>query len=611
MLAAMKTLDSLLLQARTGRMRLNVVIDHAEQLKAVGSAADAATLYKVWAACTESPAKFVVFFNWGVLLAEQGELDAAETAYRHAFKLNPRLYQAKINAGLVLERKKNDAAALELWSEVAAADIDPRSDEFQFVTIALNHAGRLQEAKKEYAAAEQALATSLQLNPRQPDAIQHWVHLRQKQCKWPVYEPLAGLSVNALMAATSPLAMLAMEDDPALQWLAAQSFVQRKYALAESQLARRGPRGHAHVRIGYLSGDLCTHAVGLLMTELIEAHDRDRFRIYAFDFSPEDGTQHRARLKAAFDQMISIHALDDRAAAQTILAHEIDILIDLHGLSAGARPGILALRPAPLQGTYLGYIGTTALPWMDFVVTDPYTLPAVLTPYYSERALYVEGALIPLHQEAVNACRFSRGDAGLPDGAVVLACFNNVYKLNAGMFACWMRILKRSGNCVLWLLDDNPWATAQLRAQAGAQGIDPQRLIFAKRSTHAEYREKLTLADVYLDTFPYNAGSTARDVLDAGLPMVTLSGRTAVSRMAGSMLYAAGLDELITTRAEDYEERVVNLASRPDHIRALKNTIAQRALEWHAAPATLIRSLERELLSLFAVTGQAPPAAPR
>jgi len=591
-------LDLWLAHARSGQYPLETLIGQAEELQAAGRAIDAARLYEAWIANTSSPALCVALFNWGVLLSASGDLDRAAAAYAKASELNPQFHQARINAGLVEERKGNHAAALQLWVDVAGSP-----GAAAFATIALNHVGRLQESQRQYAAAEAALTHSLRLDPAQPDAIQHWVHLRQKQCTWPVFSPLPGLTVNALLASTSPLAMLAALDDPAMQWLSAQSFVRRKYPLTDEPIARSHAGRHEKIRIGYLSGDLCTHAVGLLMAELFESHDRDRFRITAFDFSVEDGTAHRARLRRACDEMVGIHTLDDRAAAQAISDREIDVLIDLHGLSSGARPGILALRPAPLAGTYLGFIGTTALPWVEFVVTDRWTFPETLTPYFHERPLYVDGSMIPLSHTPVGTCRFTRQTERLPGDGVVLACFNNVYKFTPEMFGAWMRILHRSDRAVLWLLDDNPWATSALRQHASAAGIGPDRLVFASRSTHAEYREKVTLADLYLDTFPYNAGSTARDVLDAAVPLMTLSGRTPVSRMAGGLLHAAGLDELIATTLEEYENKTIELATHPARITELKASIRDRAKGWRTAPLRLIRSLEAQLVEMLGTSG--------
>ncbi len=590
---------------RSPQPTLEDVIAQADALKAAGRVTDATRLYERWISGNDSPARCVALFNLGVIKSEIGELEGADAAYRDAIAINPRFHQARINAGLVAERQDRDADAARQWLAVAEAVAHGQRDAVPLATVALNHLGRLQESRRHYAAAESALAHSLQLNPAQPDAIQHWVHLRQKQCTWPVYAPLPGISVNALMAATSPLAMLALLDDPAMQWLTAQSFVSRKYAFTEERLATTTREPGGRMRIGYLSGDLCTHAVGLLMAELLEAHDRTRVHVTAFDFSPEDGTAHRARLKRACDEMVTIHTLSDRSAAEAIRDRGIDVLLDMHGLSSGARPGILALRPAPLMGGYLGFIGTTALPWLDFVVTDPWTMPESVTPYFTERPLYIDGSMIPLFHQPVETVRFTRQAVGLPLDAVVLACFNNIYKITPELFASWLRILGRAGRAVLWLLDDNQWATASLRDHATAAGIDPARIIFSGRSTHAEYREKLTLADLYLDSYPYNAGSTARDVLDARVPLITFAGTTPVARMAGGLLHAAGLDELITTSWDDYENLAVALANDAPRRTAIRERMRSQSGAWRAAPARLVRSLETQLAARLAETSRA------
>ncbi|MEQ1760143.1 MAG: tetratricopeptide repeat protein [Vicinamibacterales bacterium] len=583
---------------RAAHASLDEVITQADQLKTAGRSEDAVRLYESWLETDDSPARCVALFNLGVLRSDAGDVTGAEAAYVEAITLNPRLYQARINAGLAAERQQRHEDAARHWLAVAEAVAAGQRDATPFATIALNHLGRLQESRRHYAAAESALAHSLQLDPAQPDAIQHWVHLRQKQCTWPVFAPPAGLTVNKLMAATSPLAMLALLDDPAMQWLTAQTFVTRKYAASEAPPAPARAPGD-RIRVGYLSGDLCTHAVGLLMAEVFEAHDRSRVHVTAFDFSPEDGTAHRARLRRAVDEMVPIHTLSDRDAADAIRARGIDVLIDMHGLSSGARPGILALQPAPVMGGYLGFIGTTALPWLDFVITDRWTLPESMAPYMTERPLYIDGSMIPLSHQPVGACRFTREAVGLPTDAVVLASFNNIYKVTPGIFAAWLRILQRCSRAVLWLLDDNPWATGALRTHASNARIDPARVIFAPRSTHAEYREKLTLADLYLDTYPYNAGSTARDVLDAGVPLVTLAGRTPVARMAGGLLHAAGLEALITTTLEGYENLAVELANDAARRGAIRQDMQNKAATWREAPARLARSLDYQLAALL------------
>jgi predicted O-linked N-acetylglucosamine transferase (SPINDLY family) len=577
------------------QLGLDQVIQLAEQLQQAGHTADAIALYAVWTQQSTSGDRHIGFFNQGVIQLNSGDIEGAEHAYRLSLDLYPGFAQARINLGLLLERKGQFDDAMLQWSQVAASGYLQGAANIDLQTLALNHIGRLQEQLKHYDLAEHALTQSLQLNPHQADALQHWVHLRSKQCKWPAMQAMPGVSVNALLTGTSPLAMLALHDDPALQLMASQSFVHRKFNLPTQRLSVNAPYHHDRIRIGYLSGDLCTHAVGLLMADLLEAHDRSKFEIYAFDYSIEDGSEYRQRLKNAFDHVIDIRSLGDQAAATEIAKAEIDVLLDLHGLSSGARPGILAMQAAPLQGTYLGFIGTTALPWVQFVVTDRFAFPEELTPYFSEKPLYVEGSFLPLNHMPTPSCSQSRTDLGLPEGAFVMACFNNVYKFNSEMFATWMNILKRVDDAVLWLLDDNASATRELKKQIAYHGVALNRVVFAKRTSHAEYRARMQLADVFLDTTPYNSGSTARDVLDCGLPMVTLSGRTCVSRMAGSLLHSIGLDELITYCHADYENLVVNLAADRARLASFRHALIQGHKTRLTASARLVRSLEEQL----------------
>ncbi|BDU57535.1 O-linked acetylglucosamine transferase [Limnohabitans sp. MORI2] len=580
------------------QLGLDQVIQLAEHFQTTGRTADAIALYGLWNQHSESNDRHIGWFNQGVMQLNAGDIEGAEQAYRESLNLFPGFAQARINLGLLLERKGQHDDAMLQWSQVAASGYLQGSANLDLQALALNHIGRLQEQLKHYDLAENALTQSLQLKARQADALQHWVHLRSKQCKWPAMQALPGVPVNLMLTHTSPLAMLALHDDPALQLMAAQAFVQRKFNLPTHRLCVHAPYAHERIRIGYLSGDLCTHAVGLLMAELLEAHDRDRFEVYAFDYSPEDGSEYRQRLKQAFDHVVDIRALDDTQAAAEIAFAEIDVLIDLHGLSSGARPGILAMQPAPLQGTYLGFIGTTTLPWLQFVVTDRFTFPESLIPFFSEKPLYVEGSFLPLHHTPTAECRETRSDLGLPQDAFVMVCFNNVYKFNPQMFATWMNILKRVDDAVLWLLDDNPSATRELKKHIAAHGIELERVVFTQRTSHVQYRTRMQLADVFLDTTPYNSGSTARDVIDSGLPMVTLSGRTCVSRMAGSLLHAAGLDDLITYSHADYENLVVDLAHDRTRLASYRQQLLQGVAARLDAPKKLVKSLEAQLLQM-------------
>jgi predicted O-linked N-acetylglucosamine transferase (SPINDLY family) len=458
----------------------------AEQLSKNGQSSLAIGLYQEWLADSAKPLRHLAFFNLGSLLQSIGDTAGALTAYGDCLALCPCFPQAVINLGLVLESLGRTDEALQTWSALPGQYLLHDQANNDMVTLALNHIGRVHENSKRYDLAERALHQSLLLDPKQPAAIQHWVHIRQKACMWPVYKPLPKLGMNDLLMATSPLAMLALSDDPLQQLLTSHAFVARSYSFKEEYLGPRRPWPHSKVRIGYVSGDLCVHAVGLLLADTLEAHDRERFEIYGYDFSPQDGSTHRARLLRSFDHVRSIHALNDREAAQLILSDEIDVLIDLHGLSNGARPEIFALHPAPLQGTWLGFIGTTAMPWLDFVITDRHAQPDPDSPYFCEKPLYLDGSFLPLCLPSSPTRHATRDEFGLPEDAFVMASFGNVYKLNRELFDHWLAILQRSPNALLWLIDDNPVTRDNLLDYARRCGADVSRIRFSPRVSHAE-----------------------------------------------------------------------------------------------------------------------------
>ena len=542
-------------------MSLDGLFEACEQLQKAGQPTQALALYASWLATSQDDNRHMAWFNYGAALQAAGQPLEAIKAYVDCLSLQPYFPQALINMGLTLEKLGKREEALQQWVRLASQRLLKDAPATEFITTAFNHIGRVQEDLKQYDMAEQALTQSLALNPKQPGVIQHWIHIRQKACKWPVYQDLPGISRNDMLMYTSPLAMLALTDDPVQQLLTAHAFVARTYGLKEEFLCKGRAYAHPRKRIGYVSGDLCVHAVGLLLAELLEGHDKAKFEIYGYDFSPEDGTAHRARLKKTFDHLRPVHLLADREVAELILQDEIDVLIDLHGLSAGARPGIFALHPAPKQGTYLGFIGTTGMPWFDFVIADRYALPDELTPYFTEKPLYVNGSFIPLTRDETPVRQATRAEFGLPEDAFVMAAFGNVYKITEEMFNVWLNILDNATNSILWLIDDNQTTTNQLKLYARNRGIELNRIIFTSRSAHDEYLAKLRVADVFLDTFPYNCGSTTSDVITAGLPMVTMSGKTLVSRMGGSILHAVNRMELITESFEDYALTVTKLCT--------------------------------------------------
>ena len=549
------------------------LLETADRLNGAQRVKDVATLYQRWLQHCHSSVNYIIQFNLGATLSQLGQIEAAEAAYRAAIAQNPEFAQAWFNLGTLLERQSKPQEALAIWQSMLDDRMVDATQSRELYLMTCNNLGRLFEETRQLQKSEAILRTSLDADPNQPKVIQHWVHLRQKQCVWPVYEPPAGLTRGDLLKASSPLALLAGSDDPGLQLAAAVHFVKERVNVRVPALASAQGYGHQKLRIGFLSSDFCLHAVSLLTVELFELIDRQRFEVYGFCWSREDGSALRERVRQAMDHFVRIDAMDDATAAQCIRNHEIDILIDLHGLTSGARPDIPAYRPAVVQMTYLGFPGSTGLPGIDYVIADRYLIPDSEKAYYSETPLYLAQIYQCSDRQRPVAALPTRAECGLPQERFVFCSFNNNYKFNEEVFDCWMRILQRAPDSVLWLLADNQWAQENLCARAKAHGVDPARLLFAPRVAPEQYLARYSAADLFLDAYPFNAGTTANDALWMGLPVLTRSGRTFASRMAGSLLTALDLPELITTTLAEYEERAVELATRADLLPGLRERL--------------------------------------
>ncbi|MGZ4991290.1 MAG: O-linked N-acetylglucosamine transferase family protein [Methylobacter sp.] len=549
-----------------------------QKLKEFGHADQAIALYRLWLEHTSSPIAYAVQFNLAVCLSDEKDYVAAEAAYRNALELNPDFIEAHLNLGTLHERRGEVEEALTLWRGVLTiVRRNPGIDPVLHLQ-ALNNLGRLLELCKRLEEAEQMLTQSLKIDPKQPKVMTHLVHLRQKQCEWPIYCAIEGVTLDEMLQATSALAMLSASSDPARQLAASRNYVEEHVDIHPEPLADMNGYAHKRLRIGYLSSDLHAHAVAILTAELFELHDRNKIEVYGFCWSSEDGSPVRARIINALDHFIRIGEMSDEQAARCIRSHEIDILVDLHGLTQGTRPNILSWRPAPVQITYLGFPGPTALPCIDYVVADKFVLPPELTPYFTERPLYMPHSFqINDRQREIGPCP-TRADCGLPDDAFIFCSFNNNFKITEEVFETWMRILSRVPDSVLWLVSDHESVRNNLRANAQRLGVDPDRLLFAGRVSPSAYLARYQVADLFLDTIPFNAGTTASDALWAGLPLLTCAGRTFSSRMAGSLLMAVDLPQLITYDLQEYEDKAVYLAGQPDQIAAMKRQLQENRL---------------------------------
>jgi predicted O-linked N-acetylglucosamine transferase (SPINDLY family) len=572
--------EAFLEQAKQQKMDIMELLSVGELL----TPAQQIELYETWIKYSDSPVRYAAYFNLAVILDQQKLPEKAEQAYRDSIEINPDFIQGQFNLGATLERQNRIEESLNQWRGIVSKYeyIELSDEDKKIYILALNSLGRVLETERNFQESEQFLTQSLLLNPDQPKVISHWVHLRQKQCEWPVYKPVLGVTKAAMIAGTSALAMLSASNDPQEQLENSQGFVEEKVDKNLPQLVEnQAPYNHKKIRIGYLSSDFRTHAVSLLTVELYELHNRDKFEIYGFCFTPPDDSALRARVMAGMDHFISVNDMTDEEAARCIHSHEIDLLVDLQGLTSGVRPNILAYRPAPVQITYLGFPGTTALPNIDYVIGDEFLIPPELAAYFSETPLYMPHVFQVSDRKRPVGQKPTRASCDLPDDAFVFCSFNNNYKITEEMFGCWMRILNSVPDSVLWLLADNEWAHDNMVNAAQSYGIEKERLIFASRVTPADYLARYQVADVFLDCTPFNGGTTANDALFMGLPILTLSGKTFASRMAGSLLHSLGLDELITYNHDDYEEKAVWLAANRPHVADLRRSIEARRSTCH------------------------------
>ena len=550
-------------------MPVSDLIDLVDAVKTADGELRSIALYRSWIAVSEhkAPQLYVAWYNLGTQLMAAQAVPQAQAAFDAALACRSDLVPAAVNAGLCREQQADPESALQVWHGALQSDGDR--------TTLLNQRGRLLEKLKRYDEAERALQASLLTDPAQPDAIHHWISVKTKACSWPIVAGLPGLDRDAILDATGALSLLALTDDPVRHARTNAAWIDRKLPPGEA-VRLSPPSGYAHrkLRIGYLSSDLCMHPMAYLVADLFEQHDRDAVTVYGYCSTPDDGSDVRRRLIAAFDHFTSILDMTDEAAARTIRADEIDVLVDLNGLTLGSRLPVLRWRPAPVQVTYLGYNGVIPFPELDYIVADRYVIPPSTAARHVPPPLYLPSCYQANDRHLPVAAGETRAAAGLPDDAFVFCCFSNTYKITEAVFDAWIVILRRTENTILWLYADSETAQRNMARRLAAAGLANTRLVFAARTHPDVYRARLALADLFLDTFPYNAGTTASDALRVGLPLVTLAGRSFISRMAGSLLHAMGLTEGVVGSLDAYVDLAVDLTRDPVRYRAFRDVVS-------------------------------------
>jgi len=560
-------------------------------------------------------------YNLGNALQSLAPLDEAVVCYREAVRLNPSFTVAHVNLGLALRElgRLDEAAACNR----RALELDPRC-----VEAHINLARILREQGQGLEASA-SCRRALQLNPDNPGTLALLVNQLQQLCLWEknlgdlaqgVVEAVAKNAVQSSVAAVDPFVFLTLpipttadqHRQCARQWVE-QRLKPVRSAMCDvrsQDIAHRTSHiAHSRITVGYLSADFHEHAIAYLIAELIEKHDRQCFAVFGYSYGPDDGSPIRRRLLNAFDRFVDFKAVSFAEAAKLIEADKVDILVDLNGYTRHARTQIMALRPAPIQVNYLGYPGTMAAPFIDYILVDDFVVPPEQQPFFTEQLVHLPGCYqVNDSQREIAERTPSRTACGLPEVAFVFCCFNNIYKVTAEVFEVWMRLLQAVPASVLWLLEDNPVASANLRREAEARGVAASRLVFAPRLPLAEHLARHRLADLFLDTLPYNAHVTASDALWGGCPVLTCAGQTFPSRVAGSLLRTVGLPELITTSLQEYQALALRLAQDADLLKELRARLqANRKTSRLFDGGQFARTVEKAYVAMWEIHSAAEP----
>ena len=502
-----------------------------------------------------NPAYAQAYFDRGRALAELARHEAAIASIDRAIALGYGGAGAWYVRGNALYALEQFEAALESYDTAIARE--PGN------ARAHHNRGNALFMLERYESAIASYDRAIALDPGIRSSPGERLHARMQSADWRDFAPeVARLTarIERNEVASNPFVVLAACGSPRLQRLAAQTWVRERHPPDSSLSALPARSRHDRIRVGYFSADFRNHPTSFLTAELFEIHDRSRFELTAFSFGPDTKDEMRRRVEQAFERFLDVRQKSEREIAQLARALEMDIAVDLGGFTRGSRPRIFALRAAPLQVSYLGYLGTMSAEYMDYLIADDLIIPEARRQYYSERIVYLPSYQVNDSLRRIADKRFSRAELGLPPAGFVFCCCNSTYKITPTTFDGWMRILNGVPGSVLYLLGGSEPVAGNLRREAHARGVAPERLVFGTRLPAPEYLARYRTADLFLDTLPYNAGATASDALWAGLPVLTCAGEAFAGRVGASLLHAVGLPELITATQEQYEALAVELA---------------------------------------------------
>jgi protein O-GlcNAc transferase len=525
-----------------------------------------------------NPESAVAANDLGSMLAQMGRTTEAIPAFRRAIELVPEYPEAHNNlaniytvTGSLEEAVASYQTALRLHPDYAEA--------YRNLASALRRLGRIEEAVA-------ALAKAVSINPSYVEAAALLVYQLKDLCDWRMVDDLTRQLIRAVedgSGAVNPFVFLTLETTPRQQRQCAEQWAQAR-RLAANRIAQV-PAARERITIGYLSANFQEHAMAHLISEMFELHDRSRFRVIGYSNGADDGSAARARFRSSFEQFVDLEQASHASAAARIRADEVDILVDLDGYTTNARPEIMALRPASIQVSYMGYPGTTGMRAIDYILVDRFVVPADQQEHFTETLVHLPHCYLVNDRRRPMAHAHSRAQYGLPENGFVFCCFNSPHKITPAIFDIWMRLLEQVPGSVLWLLETNPAAMANLRREAearlrgGPKQLISDRLIFAPVVTNAEHLARFAVADLFLDTLPYNAHTLSIDAMWGGCPVLTSTGETFASRVAGSILHAAGLPELVTSTLAEYEAAALRLAGDRAELERLRARIQKSRME--------------------------------
>jgi len=547
------------------------------------------------------------YFNLAKSLTELGEVSEALHQYSKAIQLQPAFAEAWTNKSTILCKLKRFDEALahsekaiqfmpnlaEAWSsrgfilygmqhyDQAKASSEKSIQLKPDLAESYYNLGNIYSCQKQFELALRNYEKVYSLDPEYEKLISAILSVKVGMCDWSQFEyqkRLIAQKIIALEKTSDPFDMIAIADIPAIHRTCSELYIKDKHHLNNDLGSTPKSLKKSKIILGYYSADFRNHPVSFLAAELFEIHDKDSFEIIAFSFGPDVKDEMQNRLSKAFDQFIDVRDKSDQEVAILSRHLGVDIAIDLGGYTKDCRPGIFSYRAAPIQLSYIGYLGTSGAPYIDYLIADKTIVPLNSQNYYSEKIVYLPSYQVNDRKRKISSRQFSRKDFDLPMNSFIFCCFNNNYKILPATFDGWMRILTAVDNSILFLYAENKWARSNLINEALKRGISSERLVFGEHLEPDEYLARYKICDLFLDTFPYNAGTTASDALWAGLPVLTMMGESFASRMAASLLTAIDLPELITSSQENYEALAIELATNPAKVKGIKTKLESNRL---------------------------------